>query len=112
MINNLTSLFQDKLFTVNTYFENGMQFYICKVSEINSSEFYTISASQTDATLLYNEINEPDMINVYLVHNIFGGAGYTSYPWNIYNQGVFLTHSISPEDIAHEFGHYFGLFHT
>mgnify|MGYP002078443211 CR=1 FL=1 len=89
-----------------------MQFYLCKVSEISSSEFYTLSNSTTEYTNLYNQINEPDMINVYLVHSITSADGFTSFPWNTFFQGVFLVHSASPEAIAHEFGHYFGLLHT
>lgn len=89
--------------TANTWFTNGMSFYICKVTYINNTDLQTPAS----LTALYNAAHDDDAINIYLT----GAFEWTSRT-GVTGEVIALVAPNSAETMAHELGHYFSLSHT
>lgn len=99
----------------NEYFTNGMSFFLCKISQINSTDLQHILQSEEGGALtnLYNFAHNDNAINVYIVSTAPRG-GKARQPGSMQpNNALWITTgSTGDETLAHELGHYFGLEHT
>ncbi|MCB0614904.1 MAG: hypothetical protein KDC75_16420, partial [Phaeodactylibacter sp.] len=105
----------DILNEMNGFFTNGMQFFLCGVSEVDNSAYYNMSLS--NASTFTAQYNQPDVINLYLVRTLSvstGGAilGAGSFPWSGWQGVIIHASGFEPRNVSHELGHYFGLLHT
>ncbi len=89
--------------TANTWFTNGMSFYICKVTYINNTDLQTPAS----LTALYNAAHDDDAINIYLTD----GLEWDNAP-GVTGEVIALVAPGNAELMAHELGHYFSLLHT
>ena len=99
----------------------GIEFYFCGSPRImeGGSQAFTIQ----DASSLNQRLHVENTINVYIVDDIVGTAGtigFAFYPWTRTPETrfVMVTPNDLPNDVsfkgllAHELGHFYGLFHT
>lgn len=103
---------------MNSFFTNGMKFYLCNITFVNNS-LYTNNYPQADfRNIVFPIYNDPNAVNIYVVKDLAGEsfAGYTvgvidnsSNPSQI---GCILSSPINSDILAHEIGHLFGLAHT
>jgi hypothetical protein len=108
---------------VNSYFNSSncipstiLQFYACDVSYVIDNTFNVVNSSS--AAIGSSPYFKPNVLNVFLVEGIIGGGGYAFFPWDptpgfvvltsIYSNPNYLNYAV----VAHELGHYFGLYHT
>ena len=102
----------------NTAFDGFLNFYICRYQHVNSTSLTTMSP--TEKTALFNLFHTDDAVNVYIVKNLQDAQGQTIggsavYPWTSgggSNMIVLDKGQGSGNTLAHELGHFFGLFHT
>jgi len=112
---------------VNSYFDNGMQFYVCGVSYINSDAYYDLQRNsyyinnilypselpglEAEAHNLNPNEYPKGYIDVFLLGSCSPNANYANLPAGSYRGSVLLS-DYSSNILAHELGHYFGLLHT
>lgn len=104
------------------YFAAGLQFYLCKITEIKSNLYNFSRFPETNFNLLLNSLDsignkssKLNQINVYHVNSIVqGNLAVARFPWDLYNNIIvtYGTDTYSPSTLSHELGHYFGLLHT
>jgi len=95
----------------NTYFSNGMSFYVCQISAINNTSFQNFeSVNELDA--IYYLEHDDNAINVYLASGMNFGSGVSKKPDEIPSNALAVLGIGNSETLAHELGHYFGLEHT
>lgn len=127
---------------VNSYFTNGMQFYICDIKYIRDEEelYFDINTRQVDdinfpfdpasgeLTLSRESIETlypaSNSIGIYVVNSLATrlddnnnpvfANGISVFPSdnNSTNNGIILAANIPVRTLAHELGHFFGLLHT
>lgn len=103
--------------SLNVRFANSnFQFFQCDDPQfVDVNVFYDFDRDlYADSLVTYNI---PDVINVYFISKIINGAsflcGYASFPWN--NQEYVVVKNdcaMNGSTLAHEIGHYLGLYHT
>ena len=103
--------------SLNVRFANSnFQFFQCGDPQfVDVNVFYDFDRDlYADSLVTYNI---PDVINVYFISKIINGAsflcGYASFPWN--NQEYVVVKNdcaMNGSTLAHEIGHYLGLYHT
>ena len=101
----------------NVYFgSTNIELNLCGIDYINNSNIYHFDKS-TDFPLI-TSYNESDVLNMYIVETIVNQSGNSicgtaSYPWASLKI-VILKNSCSNNSstMAHEIGHYLGLYHT
>ncbi len=131
-INQLNNVFADDINSINT----GIQFFLDTIYRHSSSRFYQMSLHQDSFDLIRQEYNidESKYLNIYVINKVLsktGGTtpvdGYSSYPFTIgsiaqgtvmeydvfghYNYGTPIRNGNEGDLLAHEVGHYLGLFH-
>lgn len=113
------------LANLNSIYGNAnMQFYECKTRQrINNPDLYNFYANTSDPENGQNDENQtaaydtPDVINLYFVggfagdHDCCGSLGYAYYPPSR-DFSIMRYAAVNTAIVAHELGHYFGLFHT
>ena len=111
------SLVAETLDTANArYLDMGIQFELCgSIRYIDRDILYDFDRALYLDTLV--SYNESGVINVYYINKVLSGdsqiCGFASFPW--YDQEyVVLKNScaINGSTLAHELGHYFGIYHT
>lgn len=95
---------------------SNLQFYQCgDPAFVDVNVFYDFDRDlYADSLVTYNI---PDVINVYFISKIINGAsflcGYASFPWNSQEYVVVKNScAMNGSTLAHEIGHYLGLYHT
>lgn len=105
------------LSTANARFANAnLNFTLCgSINYIDNTNFYNFNSS-TDEGPMVSANNVPNVVNIYFVNSINGGSlgGYAYFPWLLPNDLVVMDYNVSSMGnvLAHELGHYFGLYHT
>ncbi len=94
-----------------------ISFYQCgEVHYIDDSDAYSLL--QPTYTNLVNQFNEPGLINIYYTNEIVLNngnslAGFANFPWSTNTPAIFMANPFAIEStIAHEMGHFLGLYHT
>ena len=109
----------------NAFIESNVQFYACGINFIDNSDFFNYNNNDTDDDDLGDFAAGQEVTNaanVFVVNSIFldgfgGAAGFAYYPANFsYSNRIVMDKDYmaisSTATLAHEFGHYFGLYHT
>lgn len=103
--------------TMNEFYANaGLQFFVCSaINYIDNSNFYNFEMSTESSLTSANNVD--DVINIYFANSIVNTqgnnlCGYAYYPGG--PETVLMTNSctLNGSTLAHELGHFFGLFHT
>ena len=103
--------------TVNSFYKNANieLVPIAEINYINNSKFYDYNTADEGKLAVGNDVNR--VINVYFLNSIVstGGSalcGYTFFPPSA--DRIFMANdcTTSGNTFAHEFGHYFTLYHT
>ena len=111
------SLVKETLDTVNArYLAAGLQFELCDaISFIDRDILYDFDRSlYLDSLISYNQ---EGVINVFYINKVVDDAsifcGFASFPWRD-SEYVVVKNScaLNGSTLAHELGHYFGLYHT
>ncbi|RMG21332.1 MAG: T9SS C-terminal target domain-containing protein, partial [Bacteroidetes bacterium] len=94
----------------------NIQFYACGDPQfVDVNVFYDFDRSlYADSLVSYNI---PNVINIYFINKILNDAsflcGYASFPWNEQEYVVVKNEcALNGSTLAHEIGHYLGLYHT
>lgn len=108
---------------VNSYFDNGIQFYVCGVTYLNSDQFYDLKRTSDvngpsevpgleAAAHALNPVEYPKgYVDVFFLGSMIPGGDYCNVPSGNYRGSILMT-DFDGNSLAHELGHYFGLPHT
>ncbi len=111
----------EELDAVNRFFSpSGISFFFCGSPRfIRGRDIYTYEEARTE---LNNRNNEEGSINIYYMDNIGDSqlssfaCGISQFPWrgDLKDRFIIMQKSCSTNGatLAHELGHFFGLFHT
>jgi len=108
-----TTQIQDHIDKVNSIFDSiCMSFEICEFRYINNFQYDDFSDNEFD--LMEVAYNEANRINLYYAKSPVGGPGYvTQGGIDMLNSGgIVAMKDDGAMDVAHLFGHYFGLYNT
>ncbi len=105
------------------YTDADFEFEIVETNLIDSDDYYTLSNNQINA--VSNAHHVPNTVNLYLpgsaVYGTSATCGWTKYPWSPVQSGTNHNNDYvvinkvclnNGSTLAHEFGHYLGLYHT
>ena len=104
----------EEIVEANAVFDGFLNFYVCGYHHINSSNYSEFNFGQ-DREGLFNTYHVDDAVNVYIVKTVDDARAKAAFPWLVGpNNCIFLSSSFGSftHTLAHELGHYFGLFHT
>lgn len=111
---SLNSIVQGLAKTNEWYANANMEFFILDdVNFINNDDFFDLKRSQEGAIAVPNDV--PKVINMYFSNRLTASGinlcGYSSFPGG--TDRVFMANGCTANGntIAHELGHYFGLYH-
>ncbi len=93
------------------YQDMNMEFMLCDVRYIDNDNYYSTVYDFRDESIIARNNNVNNVINVYFVPNSTGSWAY--YPFM--SEDWMVMNNFQLEDrstFSHEFGHYFGLYHT
>lgn len=100
-----------------TYFDSvNIILELCEIDFVENSEIYHFDKS--NGYSLISSYNEVDVINLYIVQTLVNELGTSLcgtafYPWSFYKIIVVKNScATNGSTIAHEIGHYLGLYHT
>jgi len=112
---SIDSYFDHCLEYINEVFPENIQFYLCRVQYIEDDELANTSVQ--DPTLFYEYIHDPNS-PAYVGDEDEDNAMYvylndgSSYSQGKFPEGIRTAWWTTPALRAHEFAHYFGLYHT
>jgi Dockerin type I domain/Pregnancy-associated plasma protein-A len=98
-------------------FYNGARFDLCKVSYITDYQIVAADSSLQQQSM-FNAHNTPNMINMYLVNDVYRKStgesigGFASFPDSADTYDMVVVSSFNTAILTHELGHFFGLIHT
>ncbi len=95
------------------YAPANIEFVPCgPVNFIDNDDFYSIN-DFAEADVVYDLHHVENVINVYFAEYVLGRCGYSNFPWST-RQWIFMDNQCSTNSstLSHEFGHWFGLYHT
>lgn len=101
----------------SNYFESAnIGLELCEIGYIQNSDLFNFDYS--DGHSLISLYNKPDVINIYIVQTFTNQSGNSLcgrafYPWSEIDL-IIVNHNCATNSstIAHEIGHYLGLYHT
>ena len=108
---NINSIYRDFCDLQEQFLQSNIHLYLTdEINYVNSSQLYYHS-SFNEGYEVMDEIDYPDIINVYISQEAAGNCGYAAY-W--INRVVLAHNCIGPGSStwAHEMGHVFSLPHT
>ncbi len=116
-----TSDINQAIATLNRKFAAiNVSWYIADMQTIPSNKYHNLNLD-TERLGLIQEYVTPDAVNIFFANELEksgnGLCGYASYPSdNVASLAVFAsnscTNNLATANLAHEFGHFFNLFHT
>ena len=104
---------REALDTANVQFLPSMyNLVVCALEYIDSDTYYDIG-SFSEGDNLYFSNNDPTALNIYFVDRAAGYCGWANFPWSS-DRYIMMANSctMNTSTLAHEIGHYFGLYHT
>ncbi len=110
----------DDLADANELFKpHDIQFFLCgEINFIRSNLLNAINMDVQSETNRFNSYNIRNVINIYYVHSIYSEywrvGGYAYFPWTTTTPHIVMARKYLPnkgKTLAHELGHFFGLFH-
>ena len=106
-VDDLVSFFHHRLEALHHFFPEEIQFYLYKVDYINDSELQLLQDPSYIYFLFTSE--DPNLIEDNAIRVILNNepVGRGNFP-----NGIKLPAVLNLGNIVHEFGHYFGLYHT
>jgi hypothetical protein len=117
-ITNLTvQQIRNELVSVNQFYSNAnMVFYECLAPEIIYDDSLYNYEYDTEESILLSQHYTNDVINIYFANtasvNGTQVCGYSQFPPSVDYAVMAASCSTNGSTLAHELGHYFGLFHT
>ncbi len=104
---------KDAIDVANVQFIPAMyNLVVCALEYIDSDTYYNIG-SFGEGDNLYFSNNDPTAMNIYFVNSAAGYCGWANFPWSS-DRYIMMDNScaMNTSTLAHEIGHYFGLYHT
>ena len=104
---------KDAIDVANVQFIPAMyNLVVCALEYIDSDTYYNIG-SFGEGDNLYFSNNDPSAMNIYFVNSAAGYCGWANFPWSS-DRYIMMDNScaMNTSTLAHEIGHYFGLYHT
>ncbi len=104
----------EEIAAANAVFDGFLSFYVCGYHHINSTNYTEFNFGE-DREGLYNTYHLDNAINVYIVKSVDNASAKAGFPWlSAPNNFIVLSNDFGSytHTLAHELGHYFGLFHT
>jgi hypothetical protein len=85
---------------------------VCELEYIDSDAYYNID-DFAEGDNLYLSNNNPNTLNIYFVNTAAGYCGWANFPSSS-DRYIMMKNScaMNTSTLAHEIGHYFGLYHT
>ena len=107
----------DAIAIMNGYFANaGLEFFICGgINYVDNTNFYSLQSSEESSLTSANNID--DVINIYFANAVYSSSGSSLCGFAYYPGGpetIIMSNGCATNGstLAHEMGHFFGLFHT
>lgn len=107
----------DAIAIMNSYFANaGLEFFICGgINYVDNSNFYSLESNEESSLTSANNVD--DVINIYFTDTVYSSSGsslcgYAYYPGGPETIVMANGCATNGSTLAHEMGHFFGLFHT
>jgi hypothetical protein len=107
----------DALAIMNSYYINaGLEFFLCSgINYIDDSDFYSLERSEESSLTSGNDV--ANVINIYFANQLFSSTGSSLCGYAYYPGGplrIMMANGCvgNGSTLAHEMGHFFGLFHT
>lgn len=103
--------------SVNAFYANAdMSFYECSAPEIIYDDSLYNYEYMDEEVILLSQHYTNDVINIYFANTVAVGGtnvcGYSQFPPSMDYAVIAAACATNGSTLAHEFGHYFGLFHT
>lgn len=111
---------ENALNAINQYFTGVFSFVVCGTTIIDDDEYYNLSGGAEFISLcnVVNSLNQPlddNCVKSFFVNTIGTAGGYAYAPGiegpDFEHSGIVISY-VTPQIVAHEMGHYFGLNHT
>ncbi len=108
---------RDEMDSVNAFYANAnMSFYECSSPEIIYDDSLYNYEYTDEEPILLSQYYTNDVINIYFANNVSVGGtavcGYSQFPPSMDYAVIAASCATNGSTLAHELGHYFGLYHT